>query len=91
MPRYHDDSAWDKEASDSVRRHFLRLQADAKAGKVVLAGRTREPNESTLGLVIFRADTLEDAQQYLAEDPAVVAGVMQFEVRPYAIAVLGEG
>lgn len=85
--QYFPDAAWTREANEAVGRHFVRLQEHAKSGKVILAGRTNESNARTMGLVIFEAGSLEEAQEFMAADPAVVAGVMTAEVRPYAIAV----
>jgi uncharacterized protein YciI len=49
-----------------------------------------EPSEQAMGLVIFKAKDLKEAEAFMAEDPAVVAGVMKAEVRPYQVAVLGK-
>jgi uncharacterized protein YciI len=85
--QYHPQEAWTREASEAVGRHFVRLQEHAKVGKVILAGRTKESNDRTMGLVIFEAENLEAATEFMEADPAVVAGIMSVEVRPYAIAV----
>jgi uncharacterized protein len=85
--KYHAEAAWTDEAKAAVRKHFERLKEAAKAGQVILAGRTTEPNETTMGLIIFEAATLAEAQAFMAADPAVVAGVMKAETRPYQIAV----
>jgi uncharacterized protein YciI len=88
--KYFSDVAWTDEAKEAVQRHFVRLQEAAKNGKVILAGRTLEPGEQTMGLVIFKAKDLKEAESFMAEDPAVVAGVMKAEVHPYQVAVLGK-
>lgn len=88
--RYHPEASWDEAAKNAVSRHFLRLKELSKSGRVILAGRTREPNDKTIGLVIFEARDLGEAERFMAEDPAVVAGVMVAEVRPYQIAIIRE-
>lgn len=88
-PDYHADSAWTPAASGAVRQHFLRLQEAAKAGQVLFAGRTLEPNAQTMGLVVFVAENLEAAQTFMRDDPAVAAGVMDVTVRPYRLAIDG--
>jgi uncharacterized protein YciI len=85
--KYHPEAAWTKEAGEAVQRHFVRLQELARARKVIFAGRTLEPNPRTIGLVVFEAVDLKEAEAFMAADPAVVAGVMTAEVRPYQIAV----
>jgi uncharacterized protein YciI len=76
------------EAQAAIGRHFQRLQAATQTGKVLLAGRTDESNEKTLGLVVFEAADAAEAERFMAEDPAVVAGVMLHEVRPYQVALM---
>lgn len=88
--RYHPEASWDEAARSAVSRHFVRLKESSKNGRVILAGRTRESNDKTIGLVIFEARDLGDAERFMAEDPAVLAGVMVAEVRPYQVAIVRE-
>jgi uncharacterized protein YciI len=88
--RYHSEANWDDAAKSAVGRHFTRLKELSKTGKVILAGRTREANEKTMGLVIFEAKDMGEAERFMAEDPAVQAGVMLAEVRPYQVAIMRE-
>jgi uncharacterized protein YciI len=88
VPRLHDDRAWTKDDQAAVGRHFTRLKAATESGQVILAGRTAESGDRTMGLVIFEAADAQAAETFMAEDPAVVSGVMLFEVRPYNIALL---
>jgi uncharacterized protein len=85
---FHADSAWTAEAKAAVGQHFLRLRTAAKEGRVILAGRTTESNEKTMGLVIFEAASMDAALEFMNSDPAVVAGVMKAEVRPYQVAII---
>lgn len=87
-PKYHDEAAVTPEAQAAIGRHFQRLQAATRSGRVLLAGRTDEPNDKTLGLVVFEAADAAEAERFMAEDPAVVAGVMLHEVRPYQVALM---
>lgn len=87
VPRLHDDAAWTEADSAAVSRHFEHLKQATAAGKVVLAGRTREPGDKTFGLVIFEAADDDEARRFMASDPAVVAGVMTATLHPYAVAL----
>jgi uncharacterized protein YciI len=87
-PRLHDDAAWTDADKAAVGAHFARLKVATAQGSVVLAGRTNETGDRTLGLVVFKAANIAEANAYLREDPAVAAGVMTMEVRPYSIALL---
>jgi len=86
--RYQAEANWDEAAKAAVGRHFNRLKELAKTGRVILAGRTREPNDQTMGLVIFEAQDRADAERFMADDPAVQARIMRAEVRPYQVAVI---
>jgi uncharacterized protein len=72
-----------------VGRHFAYLQGLAEKGVVKLAGRTLTTNECAFGIVIFHADTLKQAQQLVADDPAVKEGVMKAELFPFRVALNG--
>jgi len=87
VPRVHDDAAWTEADKAAVSQHFQRLQQATAAGRVILAGRTTETGDKTLGLVIFEAADDAAAQQFMESDPAVVAGVMTATLHPYAVAL----
>jgi uncharacterized protein YciI len=87
VPRLHDDAAWTEADTAAVSRHFEHLKREAAAGKVILAGRTREPGDKTFGLVIFEAENDAAAQRFMDSDPAVVAGIMTASLHPYAVAL----
>jgi uncharacterized protein YciI len=75
---------------DEVRHvgvHFAYLKDQLAAGNLVLAGRTTEP--PFIGIAIFEADSLEDAQRFAENDPGVQAGVFKLvRVQPYRVALL---
>jgi uncharacterized protein YciI len=88
VPRLHDEKAWTKEDHAVVEKHFLRLKDATERGKVILAGRTEESGEKTMGLIIFEASDLEAARAFMEGDPAVAAHVMIAELHPYTVALL---
>ena len=73
-----------------VGAHYRYLEALADQGVVILAGRTLNTDASSFGVVIFRADSEEAAQEILANDPAVKGGVMRAELFPYRVALIGD-
>ena len=85
--RLRVESAWTKADEEATGRHFRRLQEAAAAGTVIFAGRTQEPLDATMGLIVFEAADAAAAKAWAEADPAVVAGVMTVEVRPYQLAV----
>lgn len=86
-PKYHDQKAWTDADNATVRAHFLRLQEAAARNQVVLAGRTSEPLDQTMGLVIFHAADEAAAREFMDQDPCVMAGIMTATLHPYSIAV----
>src|ERR1700687_2101905 len=57
--------------------HRAYLQSNCDAGRFVMAGR-RVPR--TGGLILARAESKEEVQRLLAEDPFSKAGVAQYEI-----------
>lgn len=74
-----------------LEQHLEYLEDLADRGVVRLAGRTQNNDPSSFGIVIFRADSPEDARRIMAEDPAVAAGVMSGDLYPYRVAVTASG
>lgn len=74
-----------------VLRLIPRLHADiawTDAGQVILAGRTREAADKTMGLVVFTAADEAAAREFMLGDPCVAAGVMLGTLHPYDLALL---
>ena len=72
-----------------VGEHFAYLQGLTERGVVILAGRTLNTDESSFGIVIFRAASERAAREVMENDPAVRQGVMEGELFPYRIALVG--
>jgi uncharacterized protein YciI len=87
-PRLHDDRAWTDADKATVTAHFQRLKAATDAGQVILAGRTPEPGDTTMGLVVFTATDEAAARTFMNDDPCIAAGVMVGELRPFDLALL---
>ena len=90
VPRLHDQSAWTKEDNAAVGAHFNRLKAAVAEGKVLLAGRTTEPLDRTMGLIIFSAPDEAAAREFMNADPCVTAGVMTATLHPYGLALMAK-
>jgi uncharacterized protein len=62
------------------REHLAFYDAQRAAGHVVTNGPVRQqPDETLRGLAIFALDSLADAAELAATDPAVRAGVLEVE------------
>ncbi len=73
-----------------VTAHVAYLQAGARKGQVLMAGRTQTADEGTFGLVVLSAASFAEAENLMREDPAVQGGVMTAELFPFQIAVLSD-
>ena len=73
-----------------VGEHFAHLEALTGRGVVVLVGRTQDNSPRTFGIVIFRAESEEQAQAIMKSDPAVRKGIMRAELFPFRIVLAGE-
>ena len=88
-----DPANWTDAERQAVGAHFEMLQREAAAGNMLLAGRSDEyqPNghmaPDVIGIGIFLAASREEAEKFVAADPAVVAGVMSVRLHQFNLAV----
>lgn len=68
-----------------LARHYERLRQQTEAGVVLLAGPCLD---QTFGIVVFRAESDLEAEQFMREDPAVQAGVMTAELHPFRASLI---
>ena len=64
--------------------HMAHLGAMWKAGKLVLAGPIAEDGDWR-GVLIYRTKTLDEAQRFADDDPAVKTGRIVVKMRPWMI------
>ena len=77
------------EELDSVRKHFGYWQELTTQEVALVVGRTQTTGPETMGIAIFRAETEAEAQTIASNDPAVIDGVFDMQLLPYAVAILG--
>jgi uncharacterized protein len=81
-------ASWTPERTPEVEKiqagHMAHLNQMAEAGKLIVAGPFTDGGQLR-GLLIFRA-TAEEAKALAAEDPAVRAGRLALDVRPWMVA-----
>ena len=71
-----------EEAAALMRAHLDNIQRLADAGHLVVAGPFLDDGPLR-GLYVFDVDTLEEARELTATDPAVQAGRLEMELRPW--------
>lgn len=86
--RLHDEKAWTDADKAATGAHFQRLKAATESRQVILAGRTNESLDKTMGLVVFTATDEAAAREFMNADPCVAAGVMTATLHPYDLALL---
>jgi uncharacterized protein YciI len=72
------------------RGHMENINRLAKAGKLIVAGPMQKNDRSYRGLFIIDSKTEEEAKEMLRADPAIAAGVFDYELFGwYGSAALG--
>jgi uncharacterized protein len=69
-------------AAELQRGHMAHIQAMAAAGKLVMAGPFLDGGQMR-GIFLFAVDSIEEAEALTAADPAVQAGRLGMELRPW--------
>ena len=73
----------EKERSKVFAGHFANMKRLAGEGKLVLAGPYSDPKGIWRGMFAFSVANLEEATKLAESDPAVAAGVFDFEIVPF--------
>lgn len=68
-----------EESKEVFAGHFANMKRLAEEGKLVVAGPFVEGSPRR-GMFIFNVETIEDAQKLVKTDPAVAAGVFEYEL-----------
>lgn len=75
------------EESAVIKAHFEYLKSAASQGIVLLAGPCLD---ETFGIVIFRAENDQAANDFMYNDPSVKSNVMLAELHPMRISIVGQ-
>lgn len=82
-PTFHEDAT---EAEYAVlERHFAYLQQQCDAGRLLLAGPALD---GAYGVAILKISALEEAERFVAADPAVREGLFTPVLRPLALGIM---
>jgi uncharacterized protein YciI len=84
-----DPANWTHEDEATISRHAEFLDALGRDGRLVFAGRTDfAPGHPDLfGIALIRADSLGEAEELMAPDPVVVAGIQSARVLPFTLPI----
>lgn len=70
------------ESANLQMAHLKNIIRLAEEGKLIVAGPFMD-NQPIRGIFIFNVSSIEEAQKLTATDPAIKAGVLQMELRPW--------
>ncbi|MBS8265407.1 hypothetical protein DYI25_13345 [Mesobacillus boroniphilus] len=87
LPEYLVESNWTAETNEVVGRHFESLKILLEQDTVIMAGRTTTMDDSSFGIVVFKAESEVEAEKLMLSDPAVAGGVMTAELHPFRVAL----
>lgn len=84
-----DFKNWTEEENQTVGVHFNYLKGMLEAGKLVLAGRTinMPMTDKDMGIAILETNTMEEAAEIMANDPAVKSRIMSAELFEFSLAL----
>jgi uncharacterized protein YciI len=86
-PTFMDDAT--PEENEVMTAHFEYLKGLLDDGKLILAGPSLEP---PFGIIVFEAETEEEARRIIAADPSVAIGLQTPELHQFrASLVRGRG
>lgn len=90
---YENPNAWNEETQSQMAAHFAYLQDLVENKSGILVGRTEygAGNPDLFGIVVFAADSDDDAHQIMNADPAVVHGIMTAQVHRFLLSLLAKG
>jgi uncharacterized protein len=83
-----DSTTWTPDKMKIAQEHFAHLQKLLTDGVLILGGRTQMPFTKTFGIVVYEADSFEEAKAIAENDPAVKGKIMTVEVYPYKVALM---
>ena len=81
-----DMSAWTPADEAISQAHYERLVAGSETGRVILAGRSQDGIGPAV--VIFRAESEEEARRFMEEDPFVADGLFRASLHPFRAALV---
>ena len=76
----------DEREAEILARHYEYLMDLGATGKLYLAGRTTNNDETTFGLALLNSGDEAAARAIMENDPAVRSGVMTAELLPFRMA-----
>ena len=87
IDRLVPEENWTESDKDIVYEHYNNLLKLKEKGILLLAGKTSGQDKDTMGIVIFKADSMKEAKGIMNNDPAIMNGIMTGRLWEYNTAV----
>ncbi len=87
VDRLFIEKNWTEEDEIIVEEHFNHLQNLLKNGKLIMAGKTNGLSLDTYGIVVFKAETKQEAKSIMKNDPAITKGIMTGHLQEFNTAL----
>jgi uncharacterized protein YciI len=81
-----DPDAWSEEDERASAEHYERLRQATEDGVVILAGRSLDGVGPSV--VVFEAESEEDARRFMEEDPFLTKGLFVASLHPFRAALV---
>jgi uncharacterized protein YciI len=81
---------WTAEDEESFNLHWSRLVQATQDGIVLVAGRAQDAEGNGPAIVIFEADSEDDAQRFFESEPFITRGFATGRLHPFAIVAAKE-
>jgi uncharacterized protein YciI len=81
-----DPDIWTEDDERVGEEHYQRLLKATKDGIVIIAGRS--PDGVGPAIVIFEADTEDDARRFMEDDPFISSGLFRASLHPFRAALV---
>ena len=88
VSRLQKEENWTEIDYKIIKKHFERLKNATEKGKVIMAGKTENEDETGFGIVLFLAENEQQATQFMEDDPAIQEGIMSASLFPFHLALM---
>ena len=79
-----DPARSEQQLQEDQRAHLANFGKLASAGKLLMAGPTPDDTD-VRGVVILKAESMQEAESYFAADPHIASGRMRLEIHPWLV------
>lgn len=87
IDRLFTEDNWIDEDEMVIKEHVKYLRALEETNVLIMAGKTTGIDDTTYGLVLFRAPNYEKAKAIMSSDPAISKGIMRGKLHQFNVSM----